>query len=215
MIFLLQYLKRRTVMHTLSKLLLVIALFVLGGCGMSELSYRNNTLTAQVDKKYLNISGQTLYRHKDSFGNLYLTQEMIRLRNGEQIAYEKVTLDPLYEFNLIPLQTIQVLFNTKSINQIYFKSSFYLLQLTLQDGRVLNMVLNLFDDQTMSYAYGMSTSSLKKMLKELNPQARPGPMAESVVTIPKNSHIFLSHWSVQIVQLTPLLTPLRYLGGYR
>ncbi len=200
-------------MQMILKLLLPITLLFLGGCNVSELSYRNNTLALQVDKNHLEFNGKTLYQHRDSFGNLYLTQEMIRLKNGDQVAYEKVVLDPLYEFNLIPLQTIQVLFNTRIIDQIYFKSSFYLLQLTLKDGKVLNMALDLSDDQTMSYVYGMPTSSLKKMLKKLDPQMTPKTMTDHVITIPQNSHAFLSHWSVQIVQLTPLLTPLRYLSG--
>jgi len=200
-------------MQTILKFFLPATLLILGGCGISELTYQNNKLALQVDKTHLEFNGKSLYRHRDSFGNLYLTQEMIRLKSGDQVAYEKVTLDPLYEFNLIPLQTIQVLFNTRSIDQIYFKSSFYLLQLTLEDGRVLNMALDLSDDQTMSYVYGMPTSSLEKMLKRLDPQMRPKPMTDYVVTIPHNSHTFLSHWSVQIVQLTPLLTPLRYLSG--
>ena len=198
---------------TIAKYLLPALLLILGGCDkVSDLSYRKGELTLQVDSQHLQVSGRPIYHRRDSFGNLYLTQEMLKLKNGKQVAYERVTTDPLYEFNLIPLQTIQVLFDTRKIHTLYYKSSFYLLQLILRDGRVLNMALEQFDDQRMTFVYGMPTSQMKRLLGELGVQASR-PMIENVITIPAGNHTFLSHWSVQVVQLTPLITPLRYLRG--
>jgi hypothetical protein len=70
-----------------------------------------------------------------------------------------------------------------------------------------------FDDQRLTFIYGMPTSQMRKMLRELDAPDLRSPMVERVITVPKNSHMFLSHWSVQLVQLTPLITPLRYNMG--
>jgi hypothetical protein len=200
-------------MRTIAKILLPAALLLLGGCKISDLSYQKGLLSIQVDDKHLRIDGRPSYRHTDNFGNLYLEQEMLRLKNGDQVAYERATTDPLYEFNLIPIQTIKVVFNARKVNVIYFKSSFYLAQLILWNGSVLNLAMEQFDDQRLTFIYGMPTSQMRKLLRELDPQATQKPMIERVVTVPRNSHHFLSQWSVQMVQLTPLITPLRYNRG--
>ena len=200
-------------MHTIAKILLLSALLLLGGCKMSDLSYQKGHLTLQVDDKHLHIDGRPTYRQTNSFGNLYLTQEMLKLKNGNQLAYERATTDPLYEFNLTPLQTIKVIFNARRVNVIYYKSSFHLVQLILWDGSALNVAMEQFDDQRLTFVYGMPTSQMRKLLRELDPHAAQVPMAERVITLAKNSHSFLSHWSVQMVQLTPLITPLRYNMG--
>ena len=200
-------------MHTIAKLLLLPVLLLLGGCNMSDLSYQKGHLTIQVNDKHLQISGRPSYRQTNSFGNLYLTQEMLRLKNGSQVAYERASTDPLYEFNLTPVQTIKAVFDARRVNVIYFKSSFYLAQLILWDGSVLNLVMEQFDDQRLTFVYGMPTSQMRKLLMDLDAPDILSPMAERVITLPKNSHTFLSRWSVQLVQLTPLITPLRYNMG--
>jgi len=202
-------------MHIIAKFLLPAALLLLGGCNkISDLSYQKGVLSLQVNKKHLQISGRPLYRHTDNFGNLYLTREMLKLDNGNLVAYERARTDQLYEFNLPPLQTIRIVFDARDIRVVYLKSSFYLLQLILQNGSVLNMALEQFDDQRLTLVYGMPTSQMKKLFKELNPQVAVPPMMENAVTIPPGSHLFLSHWSVPMVQLTPLITPLRYNSGF-
>jgi len=201
-------------MRTIVKYLLLALLLLLGGCNkVSDISYQKGNLTIQVNDKHLHIEGRPTYRRTDSFGNLYLVQEMLRLENGYQVAYERADTDPLYEFNLTPVQTIKAVFDARSVNVIYFKSSFYLAQLILRDGSVLNLAMEQFDDQRLTFVYGMPTSQMRKMLKELDAPGLRIPMVERVITVPKNSHIFLTHWSVQLVQLTPLITPLRYNMG--
>lgn len=200
-------------MHTIAKIVLLSTLLLLGGCKMSDLSYQKGHLSIQVNDKHLQISGRPTFRHTDSFGNLYLTQEMLRLKNGNQVAYERASTDLLYEFNLTPVQTIKALFHARSVNVIYFQSSFYLAQLILWDGGVLNLAMEQFDDQRLTFVYGMPTSQMRKLLRELDAPDVQSPMIERVITLPKNSHTFLTHWSVQLVQLTPLITPLRYNMG--
>jgi hypothetical protein len=196
--------------YTIAVLLL---LALLGGCRSANLTYQGGALDVQIDTSRLTLGGTPIYHRKDSFGNLYLTQVMLRLQNGTQIAYERAETDPLYEFNLSPSQTIRALFDGRQIRLLYYKSSMSMAQMLLSDGRVLNIVFEQFDDQRLTFIYGMPTSQMRTLIATFDPQAAKQPMHEHVVTIPVGSHGFLSHWSVQKVQLTPLITPLRYNYG--
>ena len=201
-------------MSTLVKFLLLFALLaVLGGCKMADLSYTEGKLSLQVDNNHLSVNGSTIKSHKDSFGNLYLDQKTIKLKDGSIVVYERVRTDNLYEFNLIPLQTIHSVFDAHRVISIYNKSSFYLFQLVLRDGRILNVAAEEFDDQRLTLVYGFSNAQLRNILKQLDPRAVQKPLIEKVITLPEGRGAIYSKWSVQKVQFVPLITPVRYIYG--
>ena len=201
-------------MSTLVKYLLLFALLaILSGCNTSELSYAQGKLSLQVDNNHLKVSGTTLSSRNDSFGNLYLRQDMIKLKDGSIVVYERAKTDDQYEFNLIPVQTIQSLFDARKVIPIYYKSSFSLLQLILIDGRVLNVVAEQLDDQQLTLIYGMSNTQLINIQKQLDPQAAQKPLIGSVITLPQDNGAIFSRWSTRKVQFVPLITPVRYIFG--
>lgn len=201
-------------MYTIAKFLLPLALLaVLGGCKMADFSYTQGKLSLQVDNNHLNVNGSTIKSHRDSFGNLYLTQETIKLKDGSVVVYERLKTDDLYEFNLIPSQTIRSVFDTRQVIPIYNKSSFYLFQLVLRDGRVLNVAAEEFDDQRLTLVYGMSNAQFRNIQKQLDPQVATRPLIEGVITLPEGRGAIFSRWSTRKVQLVPLITPVRYLFG--
>jgi hypothetical protein len=201
-------------MNTIVKFLLPVALFILlGGCRMADLSYGKGEISLQVDEKYMTVKGTTLSRHMDNFGKLFLVQKVVKLKSGNIVVYERARTDDLFEFNLTPIQTIKVIFDARNVISVYYKSSFHLLQLILSDGRVLNIAVEQFDDQRLSFVYGMSTKQFRSILKRLDPQAAGIPLIEKVIILPQGSSAILSRWSVQKVQLVPLIIPLRYLFG--
>ena len=201
-------------MRTITKILLPLALLAfLSGCQTSGLSYTQGVLSLQVDNNHLKVNGTTLSNHNDSFGNLYLRQNVIKLKDGSIVVYERAQTDNQYEFNLIPIQTIQSLFDARKVIPIYYKSSFSLLQLILMDGRVLNVAAEQFDDQQLSLVYGMSNAQLTTIQKQLDPQAAQRPLMEKVIALPGGRGAIYSRWSVRKVQLVPLITPLRYVYG--
>lgn len=201
-------------MRTIAKFLLPIALLaIFGGCKTADLSYANGELSLQVNENHLKVNGATLNHHRDSFGNLYLLQETIKLKDGSIVVYERARTDDLYEFNLLPMQTIRILFDAYKMNVIYFKSSFYLVQMILRDGRILNIAVEQFDDQQLSFVYGMSNAQFRNIQKQLDPQAAQKPLIEKVITLPQGSAAIFSRWSVRKVQFVPLITPVRYIYG--
>ena len=201
-------------MRTIAKTLFAVALLaILSGCQTSDLSYAQGELSLQVNQNHLKVNGTTLSSHNDSFGNLYLRQEIIKLKDASIVVYERAKTDDLYEFNLLPMQTIRILFDAYKINVIYFKSSFYLIQMILRDGRILNMAVEQFDDQQLSFVYGMNNAQLRNIQKQLDPQSTQKPLTEKVITLPAGNGAIFSRWSVRKVQFVPLITPIRYIYG--
>lgn len=189
-------------------------LVLLGGCKTADLSYKKGEFSLQVDEKHMKVNGTTLSRHTNSFGKLFLVQDIVKLKNGSIVTYERASTDDLFEFNLTPIQTIKVIFDARNVISVYYKSSFLLLQLILNDGRVLNIAVEQFDDQRLSFVYGMSTEQFRKILKRLDPEAAKKPLIEKVIRLPRGSGAILSRWSIQKVQLVPLITPVRYIFGF-
>jgi len=189
----------------------VIVLVILSACSTTDLSYKNNQLALQVDGKHLQVNGTSLGRHKDNFGNLYLAYEILKLDAGNTVVYEKARTDNQYEFNFPTMTTIRIVFDTREIRKIYFSSSFYILQLTLQDGRTLNIIVEQLEDQSLNLAYGMSNKQLNDLLKQLNAKALR-PLKQNVISIKSPQTAILSRWTTKKVYFAPLIVPLRVFG---
>ncbi len=198
--------------NTLKILFSTLILLSITGCQMSQLSYKNGELGLQIDNNHINAKGTTLYHHTDNYANLFLSQRVLRLNNGSIVTYEEARTDSLYEFNLVPRLTIKAVFEAREVRQVYFKSSFYLIQLILQDGSVLNIAAEQFDDQRLAYVYGMSTGELRKLLKQLGASA-PYPLIENVRTLRNNQSALLSRWNTKKINFIPLVEPVRYIFG--
>ncbi len=193
---------------------LLITLFIwafLSACSTTDLSYKNNKLALQVDGKYLQVNGTLLERNKDNFSNLYLYYEVLKLDAGNIVVYEKARTDSSYEFNLPTLTTIQIVFDAREIRKIYFSSSFYILQLTLQDGRTLNTIVEQSEDQSLNLAYGMSNKQVNDLLRQLDAKAF-GPLKQNVISIKDPKRAILSRWTTKKVHFAPLIVPLRDFG---
>ncbi len=189
----------------------VIVLVILSACSTTDLSYKNNTLALQVDGKHLQVNGTRLGQHKDNFSNLYLAYEVLKLDAGNIIVYEKARTDSSYEFNFTTMRTIQIVFDVIDVRQIYFSSSFYILQLTLQDGRVLNTIVEQLEDQSLNLAYGMSNKQVNDLLRQLDAKAFR-PLKQNVITIKDPQRAILSRWTTKKVHFAPLIVPVRFFG---
>ena len=188
-----------------------MALVFLSACSTTDLSYKNNTLALQVDGKHLQVNGTPLGRHQDNFSNLYLSYSVLQLDAGNIVVYEKARTDSRYEFNFTTRRTIQIVFDAIDVREIYFSSSFYILQLTLQDGRTLNTVVEQLEDQSLNLAYGMSNKQVNDLLKQLNAKAFR-PLKQNVISIKSPQRAILSRWSTKKVHFAPLIVPIRIIG---
>ena len=196
-------------MYRAIRLLIVIAVWAfLSACSTTDLAYKNNKLALQVDGKHLQVNGTSLGHHQKNFSSLYLRHEILKLDAGNIVVYEKARTDNRYQFNFTTMRTIQIVFDAIKVRKIYFSSSFYILQLTLQNGRTLNTVVEQLEDQSLNLTYGMSNKQVNDLLRQLDAKAFR-PLKENVITIENPQSAILSRWSDKKVHFSPLIVPLR------
>jgi hypothetical protein len=199
-------------MHKIVKFLfLSTTVLILTACSTTDLSYKNSMLSLQVDGNHLQLHGSSLGEKRDNFGNLYLSYRALKLDTGNIVVYEKARTDSSYEFNFTTRRTIQIVFDAIDIREIYFSNSFYILQLTLPDGRVLNIIVEQLEDQSLNLAYGLSNSQVNNLLNQLNVQAF-NPLQHNVISIKSMQKSILSSWTTNKVHFAPLIVPIRLMG---
>ena len=199
-------------MYSTAKFLFFItALLVLSACSTTDLSYKDNKLALQVDGKHLQVNGTSLGHHQNNFSSLYLRHEILKLDAGNIVVYEKARTDNRYQFNFTTMRTIQIVFDAIEIRKVYFSSSFYILQLTLQNGRTLNAIVEQLEDQSLNLAYGMSNKQVNDLLKQLDAKALR-PLKQNVIAIPNPQTAILSRWTSKKIDFIPLIVPLREFG---
>ncbi len=199
-------------MHSVIKLLITIAVWAfLSACSTTDLSYKDNKLALQVDGKHLQVNGTSLGHHQNNFSSLYLRHEILKLDDGNIVVYEKARTDNSYQFNFTTMRTIQIVFDAIEVRKVYFSSSFYILQLTLEDGRTLNTIVEQLEDQSLNLAYGMSNKQVNDLLRQLDTKALR-PLKQNVITIQNPQSAILSRWTTRKVDFIPLIIPLRLLG---
>jgi hypothetical protein len=199
-------------MYRVIKLLITIAVLAfLSACSTTDLSYKNNKLALQVDGKHLQVNGTSLGHHQNNFSSLYLRHEILKLDAGNIVVYEKARTDNRYQFNFTTMRTIQIVFDAIEVRKVYFSSSFYILQLTLQDGRTLNTIVEQLEDQSLNLAYGMNNKQLNDLLRQLDAKALR-PLKENVIAIQNPQTAILSRWTTKKVDFIPLIIPVRLSG---
>ena len=189
-----------------------IVIFMINSCSMSNLNYDNKQLTVQVAKEYLQLDGTLLNERRDNFSSLFLRQKVLRLNEGNLVVYEDARTDLAYEFDLPITRSIKIIFEAKSVIMVYAKSHLYAYQLILKDAKILNIIAQQGDTQQLKFVYGLSTSQLNKMLKQLDPDARRTHYTQ-VIKLQDEHHAILSKWDVQKVHFVPLVVPLARMSG--
>jgi len=189
-----------------------IVAFMISGCGISNLNYNNKQLTVQVEKEYLQMDGTLLNERKNNFSSLFLSQKVLRLNKGNLVVYEDASTDLNYEFEPPITRSIKIIFEAKNVIMVYAKSHLYAYQLILKDGRILNVIAQQDDSQRLRFVYGMSTTQLNKMLKQLDSDAE-GAYYKQVITLQDTRYAILSKWDTQKVHFVPLVVPLRRFMG--
>ena len=104
--------------------------------------------------------------------------------------------------------------DVKEYEEVYRKNNLRLVQLNLKDGNHVNILIQASDTQIISYVYGFSNYEFIKLAKQLS--------VDSDVEIKQLKYQGLSltlsqppvtNWNDKLVYFTPLITPLRMMGG--
>jgi len=188
------------------QLLTAAVIFIVSGCGISNMDYNNQYLSLQTDKRSVERKGILLAVQKESYGTLYLVQKILRLDEGNIVVYEDAITDSLYEFEPGITRSIKVIFNARSVIIVYRKNHLYAYQLILQNGKILNIIAQQDEPQHLRMVYGMNSLQLDSMVKALEPDIKRAYYRQ-VITIKDTNKAVFSKWSVQKVHFYPLVSP--------
>ena len=198
----------------ITKLLVSLVLILLiSGCATSNISYKNEQLTLQINDSHLQIQGTQLKQHRENFSTLFLTQKLLRLDDGNMVMYEEAQTDMQYQFDLPTTRSIGIIFDAKRVVKVYYNALIYAFQVVLKDNRVLNVLATQGYDQELKMVYGMSTEKLNNMLKNLDPDALPVDY-KNVINLRNEPTPFMSQWTTWKVHFVPLVVPLRRIGRF-
>lgn len=195
-----------------TKLLVSIVLILqISGCATSNISYKNEQISLQINNAHLQIHGIQVQQHRENFSTLFLTQNLLRLDDGSIVMYEEARTDMQYQFDLPTTRSIGIIFDAKRVVKVYYNTLIYAFQVVLKDNRILNVIATQGYDQKLQMVYGMSTEKLNSMLKSLDPDAQPISY-KNVINLSNESTPFISRWTTWKVHFVPLVVPLRRMG---
>jgi hypothetical protein len=190
-------------------IIFISTLFV--GCSITTLSYDNQQLSLSLDGEQIDINAKTIKRQNENYGKLYLSRRVLKLDNNTLVVYEKVRIDDQYELNFSTSQTVGIVFEAERVSRVYAHKGLYLYQLLLKDHKVLNLVVEQFLDQEIVFVYGMRSSQMRELLKDID-ATTVRPLVDDVLIL-GGRDIIKSRWSSQKVHFAPLITPLRMIFG--
>jgi len=189
------------------KLSLVAAsIFIINGCGSSDIQYQTNTLTFKVENNRLLLDATLLQKKREYFRTLVIEQKVLKLKEGNLLVYEDANTDISYEFSPATTHVIRSVFDARAVLKVYAKSNMYAFQLTLANGQRLNVLAQQDESQRLRFVYGMSTKQFNTMLKQLDNTARLAPYT-NVLTLNDTQDAILSHWTTMKVDFLPLVKP--------
>ena len=180
---------------------------------MSGIEHTQNKLSFQVEQNQVLLDADLLQKKRENFSILFLSQKILRLKEGNIVVYEEARTDDLYEFSPPTATLIKVLFEANSIIAVYGRSHLYAYQLTLANKQVLNVIAQQDESQRLRFVYGMNNRQFNTMLKQLDPNTPIAPY-KGVMLLNSVNHVILSKWSTKKIQFYPLVRPLSLHFGW-
>ncbi len=196
-------------------LVLLMALFFIG-CTQSslklnkkeELLFNYNSAEFLLANK---IEKHNLLNYKDMFVKQYdLVNE-----EGRVLFYEEAKTNMDFEFNYGGLYTVMHIFShAQKYEEVYRENNLRLVQLQLKDSTYVNVLIQSSDTQYITYAYGFSNHEFIKLAKQLNSdenrEIKQLTYQGLTLTVSQSP---VTNWNDKMVYFTPLITPLRIMGG--
>lgn len=198
--------------HTYTFLMTLVILFSLLGCRRSSIAYLPQSVVIKLDESQSTLHTTLLHQKLENYNNLYVTQRILRLNDNSLVVYEEAVTDELFEFENTTAWLVSEIFDAKKIYKLYSNKHLYAFQLLLPNDQILNLIAQQDDSQELKLIYGMNTEKFMQILKELDNNTKD-TYYQDVMTIENTSNAIQSKWSIIKVHFTPLITPLRHLGG--
>jgi len=197
-------------------ILIFLTLFFLVGCSTSSLNLnKDKELVLKYSSSDLMLTNRVIDSKLLNFKDLFVTIYKLENENNRILFYEDARTELNYEFRHRGLYTVMYVFDDRqNYNVIYRRNNLKLVQFPLKDKRHLNVMIQASDSQIYSYAYGFSNEEFMKIAQEIKVKDsdKLGELKHEGVTFDSSSEP-LSNWNDKLVFFTPLISPLRAMGG--
>lgn len=197
-----------------------IALFFISilfiGCTHSSLKLtKKEELVFNYNSSAFLLSSSIVDSKLLNYKDLFVKQYKLEDENSRVLFYEDARTELNYEFNFSGLYTVMYIFDdAKEYEEVYRKNNLRLIQLKLKDKKSVNVLIQASDTQIISYVYGFSNEEFLKLATKLveNSDEEIKQLKYEGTTLSK-SQSPLTNWNDKLVYFTPLITPLRMIGG--
>jgi len=201
------------ILKRVSLLFLIGVVWLFTACSTTDLSYRDGKLTLQLNENSFQVPAALLSKQTDNFSTLAVTHLLLKLPDGGFAVFDKARTDTRYEFYYPTAETVRIVFDARAVRQVYFENSFYVFQVMLADGSLLNVLTEQLEDESLNMLYGMDNATLSRLLQQLH-GVSVGTLQEPVRTIHGKQGAILSRWTIYKVNVMELVGPKRDMMGF-
>jgi UDP-N-acetylmuramate-alanine ligase len=114
------------------------------------------------------------------------------------IVLELVDLDVLYRYNYLDFQNIYYIFNANSVNYVAEQQGLNFYQVILSNNKTLNLIMQMPNDDTLSFSYGYSDAQFKAIIEKLKLPMHQQGYNPDVLILDNPEHAILSEWTPQL-----------------
>lgn len=197
-------------------ILIFLTLFILTGCSTSSLELnKDKELILKYSSSDLLLTNKVIDSSFLNFKDLFVTIYKLENENSRVLFYEDARTSLNFEFRYGGLYTLMYIFDDRQhYDVIYERNNLKLVQFRLKDKRYLNVVIQASDSQIYSYVYGFSNKEFMEIANKIKLQD-----SDEIKELEHEGILFdsssksISNWNDNLVFFTPLITPLRAMGG--
>ena len=186
------------------------------GCTHSSLKLnKKEELFFSYDSKQFLLSNTIVESKLLNYKDLFVKQYTLKDENSRVLFYEEARTDLSFEFNFSDLYTVMYLFNdAQEYEEIYRKNNLFLVQLKLKNKSHVNVLIQGNDRQKISYVYGFSNKEFLQLATKLSESSGENiiQLKHEGTTLEINQNS-ITNWNDKLVYFTPLITPIRTIGG--
>ena len=156
----------------------------------SSLSFKNNLISIEVEGSKVQFQNYgRVKRISQHFSNVQIEQIEIRVEKNS-ICFETARVEPLYEFTYNTKKIVRILFDTKEIKEVFSVNGLHAMQIVLNNGEILNLLVDDNDNKELIFLYGLNNKKFNALTQKL----AKSPAVELEAT---SCMKFMSQWSVK------------------
>ena len=172
-------------------------------------------LVLKYDSSALLLSNKLIDSSFLNYKDMSVTIYKLKNKDGRIIVYEDVVTELNFEFTYSELYTLMYIFdNIQNYDVIYTRNNLKLVQILLKNKKYLNVIIQASDSQKYSYAYGFSNKEFMEIANKTKVKEDDKiQVLKHEGMVLNNLSKPLSNWNDFLIFFSPIITPLRTMGG--